>query len=420
MNTKTITTRKFLILFIVILVFGFTLKVEATSNFTIDSSCNIVFSAHDPNKDDIPLYGGTNAYYIASQITNDLGYVGTSYPPVLGYLALDDLTSFPHDPTGTLTGSGQMYLTLSDTNGNAYYVRASYVRTGSTCSDIIYDPYISSLNEITSFTPSYASTTSATTTPISFGGTATVDGIFFIGLKVTVSNTDRPLEAGTSTTSYFSGSGSVNVDYINGEGTYAGRLELIPAEGLSDPIGDHISQLLYITVGESGMVPLGEVIDLPYCAIGTFNLAKCLSSMVIPSSWGDITKIIQSTWNTIKWNFPLGYFTTFWEILKKTDKEPLPTIDLTVPEGIPGAGATLDLSLESISWLWNATTTFGTTEQKGKTFYSITEPYWNTFVYLGLFLYIISRILGTYVISQEMLTKQEMINKNKKNREKRK
>lgn len=455
MNTKTITTRKFLILFIVILVFGFTLKVEATSNFTIDSSCNIVFSAHDPNKDDIPLYGGTNAYYLATQTTNDLGYVGTSYPPVLAYLALDDLTSFPHDPTGTLTGSGQMYLTLSDTNGNAYYVRASYVRTGSTCSNIVYDPNGDFSTRIITTTPTGGST-QATSTTFTLGTTGYIsDTDFASSTRIVITDYKTNSKYGNQSAILINawnyamglGDGGQFTEYLNSSGSFS--ISTTTNLSTNEAIGKHTLKIDIITsnldqtwwnqlwtpdlitiysttttyiidelsIGDLQQENVEESINdlatstqaFVNCGIIDFNLANCLYSIFIPTEQ-QFRNTFQILYDNTLTKFPIGYVTSMVEILKDTTKQDIPVIDLTVPEGIPGAGATLDLTISDVAWIFNATSTFGTPEQKGQSLFSIVNPYWEILVYLSLFLYIASRLLGAYVIEQEVLARREQLN----------
>jgi hypothetical protein len=101
--------------------------------------------------------------------------------------------------------------------------------------------------------------------------------------------------------------------------------------------------------------------------------------------------------------FPLGYLTDFVTILTSSTTGSLPAINVTLPSGMIGAGAHINLDLTNVlAPVLDATTSqfFGTSAPDSGTFFDITNRYWDYFVYMGLALYFISRIVGSHVISR--------------------
>jgi len=95
--------------------------------------------------------------------------------------------------------------------------------------------------------------------------------------------------------------------------------------------------------------------------------------------------------------FPIGYFYVIYDVLTTTATSSLPVLSATIPNGIVGAGASISLDFNhSLDWILNATTSqFTQSGQSSDTLYEIVEPYWNTFVYIALGFYIITRFVGS-------------------------
>lgn len=131
---------------------------------------------------------------------------------------------------------------------------------------------------------------------------------------------------------------------------------------------------------------------------GSFSLDQCLTYWVIPTP-----DALTGVWNEFKDNFltraPFGYATRFVDIATTVATSSLPSLDVSVPAGYPGAGATFHLTpwdklMGSTSMLSEATST-----TDGKTFRQIVEPGWDTFV-LALFgLILIHHLLGVRHLS---------------------
>lgn len=346
----------------------------------------------------LPDLDDTNCHYSGTNCLREIFYNGV-------YQELNIIKSETTETKYTL-GDGDYHFNIWDystTTGNLIGFVEYTITNG-----VLYSTFS---NTLISISPEYASTTTDTTTPITFSATGIVDGIIYTGVRITISNMDRPTQAGTTTVKYFSGQDTASVDYINGAGLYIGWAELILADGLTDPLGTTFGtrkMQFTITVGDTGLIPLSTAINLESCKIISFNLAECLVDLVKPDP-NEIKLVLASAWSKIKYAFPIGYISSFWDIVQSTDKVALPTIDITVPEGIPGTNARLQLDLDNLDWLWNTETTFGTAEQKGKTFYEIVSPYWNTIVYLGLFVYIINRLLGSWVVINSVFARQDQV-----------
>jgi len=157
-----------------------------------------------------------------------------------------------------------------------------------------------------------------------------------------------------------------------------------------------------------------ETWDASACWVGTFDWYGCLYFLIIPTA-----ENLQSTGDTLYQQvlvkFPLGYITSIIGAMYTEQTQAIPRITTTIPDGIAGTGATLDIGIDqqSLGWIFNATSTYGTPEQKGKTLWTIVDPYWQIVVYLALGTYILSRILGAFVIEQEVMERSEM-RKNRK------
>lgn len=133
-----------------------------------------------------------------------------------------------------------------------------------------------------------------------------------------------------------------------------------------------------------------------------FEFVRCLSFIFIPSS-SDLQQFGDTLASGILSKFPLGYLWNFYEILRDDTAATLPLIDATVPDVLPGAGSRIQLSISSstLDYLYTATTSIFYNDSVGvseATLFQTVSYYWNILVYMGIAMYLLSRILGSHII----------------------
>jgi len=133
----------------------------------------------------------------------------------------------------------------------------------------------------------------------------------------------------------------------------------------------------------------------------SFSPLNCLSILFIPSQ-GKIGNLVSYVATQSLLVFPFGYVTDFVSIISTSTVGTLPTLSATVPSVLPGAGATISLPLtnvfDSLLYATSGPFTSGSATSTD-TFYDITSYYWEIVLYILALLYMISRIVGTHLIS---------------------
>jgi len=149
------------------------------------------------------------------------------------------------------------------------------------------------------------------------------------------------------------------------------------------------------------------------CTVTSFSFLDCMSDLIlyafVPTP-SEISGFTNSVHDSILTHFPLGYVTDFVSIISTTTEGSLPGIHATIPAGIAGTGASINLTLDhALDQFLNAnmgsfylatntsafaTTLLGTSISSTTTLYEYTEHYWEIFVSVMAFLYILGRILG--------------------------
>jgi len=411
------------------------------ANFTIDSGCNLILQAHDPDKATIATSTSQNLYYYRTMDQNTLGYVANSYPPLIGNNSFNDLTSFPVDPSGTLGGSytGTMYLFASDGYYKNWYLRAVFNKTstGATCNNIeYYDSTNFTDTRIDTVTP-YNGETISTSTTNTIGATGYLDNgdiNAYTKVKINLQNgilsqcadvicsqptIERDFEDTLTTEGYFTYSSSTL-------GLPIGRyyLKTTIEKGSYCFVGycllttNIVSTSTSFLVGTSSLIDKIEQNQRDYltdlastsrssfndCTVTSFNFFNCFSDlavlMFVPSP--DSMEYLSDTLHdTILTHFPIGYITDFITIISTTTVGTLTPIDAVIPNGVIGSGATITLDLtNSLDSMLNATTGAFTNESASstETFFEITNYYWKLVLYILAGLYLIRRILGIKVI----------------------
>ena len=122
-----------------------------------------------------------------------------------------------------------------------------------------------------------------------------------------------------------------------------------------------------------------------------------------------INGYIKNTKNIVLTSFPIGYVTDFVKIISTTSTSTLKVIDATVPSGVIGTGARIQLNMYKVldPYLYATTSRFiNSSASSTKTFYEITSYYWNLLVYISVVFYILLRIFGSHMIPDFMRTNQ--------------
>lgn len=148
------------------------------------------------------------------------------------------------------------------------------------------------------------------------------------------------------------------------------------------------------------------------CSPLSFDTLGCVQVLFVPNS-DQIDLFFNSYAGEFLKRFPLGYVTDTISILSTTTVGSLTVLDATLPSSLPGGGAHIELDLTGIlDPILNATTSYFLNESAtdSRTLYEITSEYWDKLIYLSLFIYIISRILGSHLISNPILPQNSSVN----------
>jgi len=141
-----------------------------------------------------------------------------------------------------------------------------------------------------------------------------------------------------------------------------------------------------------------------YCDLSSsFSLGLCISALFLPTQ-SDIYLSLQDLKDGIGSRFPLGYLTSFIDIISTSTVGSMTAIDLETPEALGFGKNTLRLDLtHSLDPILTATTgVFSNSSSTGAsstaTFFSTTNYYWSIVVYVLTALYVIRRIIGSLII----------------------
>jgi len=140
------------------------------------------------------------------------------------------------------------------------------------------------------------------------------------------------------------------------------------------------------------------------CTVTSFDFFECFSDLTIylfVPNQSELNNLVDTLHTGVLVHFPLGYVTDFIDILSTTTVGTLTPINATLPSGVIGAGATINLDItNSFDTMLEATTGVFTNASASSTdtFFDITNSYWEIVLYVLAGLYIIRRILGSGVI----------------------
>lgn len=159
----------------------------------------------------------------------------------------------------------------------------------------------------------------------------------------------------------------------------------------NDVIDDATNQLIATTTSTAFINACNPI-------SGSWDLPNCVATLFVPNS-SQMQDVLIMARDGFLSKFPLGYLTDFVSILTSSSTTALPVISATIPQGIPGAGSHIDLSVSSSTFSFLFDETIGQFQNESasdtRSFYEITYDYWKVIVYLGLLFYIMGRILGS-------------------------
>lgn len=140
------------------------------------------------------------------------------------------------------------------------------------------------------------------------------------------------------------------------------------------------------------------------CTVVSFDFFTCMSDLVIymfvpePDA---IQYLGDTLHDNILTHFPVGYVTDFVNVISTSTATSLTVIDATLPNGIAGAGAHIELDLTGVlDQFLNATTSQfnNVSATTTESLFTITNRYWSWIVYILTLFYILGRILGSSLI----------------------
>lgn len=183
-------------------------------------------------------------------------------------------------------------------------------------------------------------------------------------------------------------------------GQYWGWVKLVDTDGVHSALSYDLkfrvattSPDTWLGLGVQVFTPTATSAPLlPDCLWYQFDLSKCVYSLFIPSVT-DLTGLLGQATSSLFSRFPFGYATRMVTILTTSQAtSTLPDVILTVPDGMPGAGASVDLT----PWPY-----FGTsspiqtaTDSDGNTYWDIIEVGWTSLVILIFGLWALGVVLS--------------------------
>jgi len=198
---------------------------------------------------------------------------------------------------------------------------------------------------------------------------------------------------------------NVSHQFIVGQATFIGNLSQNSFSAVNGILASSSATSTAVTIASCS--PITN--DYSTLFLNThFSPLGCLTFLFTPDP-----KLIDDTFTSFHdlalTHFPLGYLYDFILILSTTSEKAIPVIDATIPNGIPGAGANINLSLSHVlDPVLNATTSgfSGSGASTTETLYQYTVGYWTIFVYICAGVYILGRILGSHLFHVGMFGAQ--------------
>jgi len=227
---------------------------------------------------------------------------------------------------------------------------------------------------------------------------ATTSGMFSFSTTTVIADGNYTIQAVLERTMF--GIDGLNYDkqsnqFIVNESTYIGNI----SQNLSDTLDSfYASSSATSTSGYANTC--SPIRSDPTWGIGineNYSIINCAAFLFIPDN-SQINDTIQTLHDEILVRFPIGYLTDFYNIMSTTTTGSLVLLTGTIPAILPDGGEefTLDAT-HQLDFLLNATSGIYSTatENDNRTFYEITNDYWEIFLYIATFFYILNRVSGS-------------------------
>lgn len=172
--------------------------------------------------------------------------------------------------------------------------------------------------------------------------------------------------------------------------------------GIGGPLGTNYSSTTPFEISGLPIEDCSTMTDLPTkasCAISN-SINRSINFLFVPDGYV-LKRMITDFHDNALTHFPLGYVTDLVEIFSTTTKSSLTVLNAKLPSALGFGSPEISLDLTGVlDPILNATTTVynNNTASSTQTFFQITNYYWEIFVYLSAFFYILSRILGSRLI----------------------
>jgi len=436
MNIKKITNWKLLTLFIVLFMFGFTVKVNGEVRYTGDYFPYTEVTAGQWGLPDID--NNTNCHYMTNLCIREIFIDGVYQHPPTVY----------HDATTETAGAGypdgvHHYNIWSDSTTTATMIgwteftlesgTVTEIPPNTTTRIISTDPTNYGV-ENPAFQPFNATSTATVVVNVDIYFNDVTDGNFIDQVCVELDNAETAesiipicepiIASGESTltftfedlphgrflaTAYFDNTVdflhfySHTWEFINQYSIITNQTCLFGNEinGLCQPEGftGYASTTPYATTSPRGMTidDCSTMTDLPtkaLCAVSN-TLKKTVNWLVIPDEFV-YNEFVGNIKDDMLTHFPIGYITDFYEIISTSTVGNLTVIDATLPSALGMGNANVHLDLTNVlDPILNATTSQFTNESASstETLYTITNRYWSYLIYILAGLYMIGRII---------------------------
>lgn len=436
MNTKIISIRKLLILFTVILVFGSTVKVEASTLITPTISGGYIDLTTGGANCGSAGYPETYVVYRGNY--SDMSATSTTYG-LLNYPQCGGSITIDYD----FDGYGASYYWLYNAREDIYLEWYFNGTTGSIETN--------TTTRIIELLPEHGTTTASTTVEVKLNIYINEEDIgSFFGVKINLSTVDL-------NNFYFQNIAELNdpTDYIidNIQATTTGNLTwtftrelpegnyLVEAQLYKSyfwgvlqnslfPIDNKSHSFTVIEGTKLGKITTG-IIDIfgGMNSTTSSSTIEILTSACSPFTTDISTAFLNTNWSIIECltyliyppkplvkeklmdiaenlttKFPLGYVNDLYMILSTTSSSTLAVIDATMPSALGfGSGHRVVLDITHVlDPILNATTSIFSGDNPNtdstETLYEYTSKYWDKLIYLATLFYVIGRIIGSTII----------------------
>jgi hypothetical protein len=190
-----------------------------------------------------------------------------------------------------------------------------------------------------------------------------------------------------------------NNQFIVGKSTFIGNISQNSFGLLNDTLASSTG-----TIGTNcNPIKASDTFGFTYNA--SSSITSCLAYLLIPDT-GQLQTILTDFKDNVATHFPLGYVTDFLLTMSTTSTTSLNIIDVQIPEGMAGTGATLKLDITHVfdpilnakvdKFIYKNSAGIGQIATS-TTLYEYTSFWWEMIIYILAGLYLLARILGMHL-----------------------